>query len=60
MKLNKIIQERRFDKRIAQWGLRHNMITPQEYQAHIKALPDLTNQKEDKKSPQKQTSKKNK
>ena len=43
MKLNKIIQEQRFDKRIVQWGLRHNVISPKEYQAHLKSLPDLKN-----------------
>ena len=47
MKLNKLIKERRFDKRIVDWGLRYKMINAEEYQKHLKSLPDLSDQKED-------------
>ncbi len=46
MKLNKLIKERRFDKRVTEWGLRHKMISAREYQQHLKSLPDLSHQKE--------------
>ena len=53
MKLNKLIKERRFDKRVVEWGLRHKMISRKEYQQHLKSLPDLSHQKENLKGPKK-------
>ena len=46
MKLNSLIKESRFDKRIIEWGIRHKMITHSEYQKCLQSLPDLSDQKE--------------
>ena len=46
MKLNSIIQDLRFDKRIMEWNIRYNLITHQEYQKYLDNLPDVSNEKE--------------
>lgn len=47
MKLNDIIQDLRFDKRIIEWGVRYKIISREEYQKHLQSLTDLSDQKED-------------
>ncbi len=47
MKLNNIIQDLRFDKRIVEWGVRYKVISREEYQKHLQSLTDLSDQKED-------------
>ena len=44
MKLNSLIKESRFDNRIVEWGIRHKMITYEEYKKYLKSLSDLSNQ----------------
>ena len=46
MKLNSLIKDLRFDKRIMEWGIRYNLITHQEYQKYLNALPDVSDDKE--------------
>ena len=46
MKLNILIKDLRFDKRIMEWGIRYNLITYQEHQQYLNALPDLSDKKE--------------
>ena len=46
MKLNNLIEELRFDKRIIEWGVRYNIITYQDYQKHLQSLSDLSDEKE--------------
>ena len=46
MKLNSIIRDLRFDKRIMEWNIRYNLITHQEYQEYLRSLPDLSDKKE--------------
>ena len=47
MKLNNIIQDLRFDKRIVEWGIRYKITSREEYQKHLQSLSDLSDQKED-------------
>ena len=47
MKLNNIIQDLRFDKRIVEWSIRYKITSREEYQKHLQSLPDLSDQKED-------------
>ena len=47
MKLNDIIQDLRFDKRIIEWGIRYKVIKREEHQKYLQSLPDLSYQKED-------------
>ena len=46
MKLNNLIKDLRFDKRIINWGIRYKTITYQEYEDYLKSLEDLSNQTE--------------
>ena len=46
MKLNILIKDLRFDKRIMEWGIRYNLITYQEHQQYLNSLPDLSDKKE--------------
>lgn len=46
MKLNNLIKDFRFDKRIVNWGIRYNTITSEEYEKHLKSLEDLSDEKE--------------
>ena len=46
MKLNNIIKDFKFDKRMIDWGLRYKSITHKEYEQHIKSLPDTSADKE--------------
>ncbi len=46
MKLNNLIKNLRFDKRMIEWGTRYSIITYEEYQEHLRSLPDLLEKKE--------------
>ena len=46
MKLNNLIKDFRFDKRIVKWGVRYKTITYQEYEDYLKSLDDLSDEKE--------------
>ena len=46
MKLNDLIGEFQFDKRITEWGMRHNNISQKEYEEYLKSLPDLSAEKD--------------
>ncbi|MDE0118913.1 MAG: hypothetical protein OXM55_02755 [Bdellovibrionales bacterium] len=46
MKLKSIIRDLQFDKRIMEWNIRYNLITHQEYQKYLNALPDVSDDKE--------------
>lgn len=46
MQLNSLIKELRFDKRIAEWGIRYNVMTYEDYHKYLQSLPDLSDQKE--------------
>lgn len=46
MKLNNLIKDFRFDKRIVNWGVRYKTITYQEYEKYLESLEDLSDEKE--------------
>ena len=46
MKLNSLIKDFRFDKRMIDWGVRYKAITYQEYEDYLKSLEDLSNKKD--------------
>lgn len=46
MKLNNLIKDFRFDKRIVNWGVRYKTITYKEYEDYLKSLEDLSDEKE--------------
>lgn len=52
MKLNKLIKDLRFDKRIIEWGIRYNLITHEDYNKYQKSLEDLSDEKENMVDPQ--------
>ena len=53
MKLNNLIKDLRFDKRIVEWGIRYNIITYEEYKKYLKSLKNLSDKKEQMISPRK-------
>ena len=45
MRLNTLIKDLCFDKRIVEWGVRYNVITYKDYRNYLKSLPDLSDKK---------------
>ena len=46
MKLNSLIKDLRFDKRITEWSIRYNVTTYEDYHKYLQSLPDLSDKKE--------------
>ncbi len=47
MKLNKIIHQFRFDKRLVEWNLSNKTISAEEYKNHLKSLADDSDSRQD-------------
>jgi len=56
MKLNNIIKDFRFDKRLVEWNRINRVIDAKEYEEYLKSLPDLSDHKEDMLLPSKEDS----
>ncbi len=46
MKLNDLIKDLRFDKRITEWSIRYKVMTYEDYHKYLQSLPDLSDKKE--------------
>ncbi len=42
--LQKVLEDLKYDKRMAEWYLRRGLITKEELKKHLESLPDLANE----------------
>ena len=47
MKLNNLIKDFRFDKRLVEWNLINGVVNKEEYEQYLQSLSDLSDSKEE-------------